>query len=45
VDGRQYVAVGVGGGSAGPRHLATLYPEVKVQHGNPMLYVFALPAR
>ena len=43
VDGRQYVAVGVGGGSAGARHLAQLYPEISVQHGNSMLYVFALP--
>ncbi len=43
VDGRQYVAVGTGGGSAGARHLAQLYPEIDVQHGNSMLFVFALP--
>ena len=43
VDGRQFIAVGVGGGSAGVRHLAQLYPEIKVQHGNSMLMVFALP--
>jgi alcohol dehydrogenase (cytochrome c) len=43
VGGRQYVAVGVGGGSAGTRHLAQLYPEIQVQHGNSMLFVFSLP--
>ena len=42
VDGKQYIAVGVGGGSAGTRHLAQLYPELKIQHGNSMLMVFAL---
>ncbi len=43
VEGKQYIAIGVGGGSAGTRHLAQLYPEIKVQHGNSMLYVFTLP--
>jgi alcohol dehydrogenase (cytochrome c) len=43
VNGKQYIAVGVGGGSAGTRHLAQLYPELKIQHGNSMLMVFALP--
>ena len=42
-NGKQYVAVGVGGGSAGTRHLAQLYPELNVQHGSSMLLVFALP--
>jgi len=43
VNSKQYIAVGVGGGSVGARHLAQLYPEISVQHGNSMLYVFALP--
>ena len=41
--GRQYIAVVVGGGTSGTRHLAQLYPELNVQHGSNMLMVFALP--
>ncbi len=41
--GRQYVAVVAGGGTSGTRHLAKLYPELEVQHGSNMLFVFALP--
>ena len=42
VDGRQYVAVSVGG-SGGANALALLYPELDVAQGNGMLMVFALP--
>jgi len=42
VDGKQYVAIGVGGGTAGTRQLARLYPELKVSNGSNMLMVFAL---
>ena len=41
--GKQYIAVVVGGGTSGTRHLAQLYPELNVQHGGNMLMVFALP--
>jgi glucose dehydrogenase len=43
VDGKQYVAVAIGGGSAGTRHFATMYPELNTQFGSSMLVVFALP--
>ena len=42
-NGKQYIAVVVGGGTSGTRHLAQLYPELNVQHGSNMLMVFALP--
>ena len=42
VDGKQYVAVAVGGGTTGQRHLARLYPELKVPVGSNLLMVFAL---
>jgi alcohol dehydrogenase (cytochrome c) len=42
VDGKQYVAVAIGGGSAGTRHFASLYPELNTQYGSSMLVVFAL---
>jgi len=42
VDGKQYVAVAVGGGTAGQRHLAQLYPELRVPIGSNLLMVFAL---
>jgi alcohol dehydrogenase (cytochrome c) len=41
-DGKQYVAVAVGGGTSGQRHLAQLYPELKVPTGSNLLMVFAL---
>jgi alcohol dehydrogenase (cytochrome c) len=41
-NGKQYIAVAVGGGSAGTRHFATLYPELSVQYGSSVLMVFAL---
>ncbi len=42
VDGKQYVAVPVGGGSSGQRHLGQLYPELKAPEGSNILLVFAL---
>jgi len=42
VDGKQYVAVGVGEGTGGQRHLALLYPELKTPVGSNVLMVFAL---
>ncbi len=42
VDGKQYVAVAVGGGTSGQRHLARLYPELKAPNGSNILMVFAL---
>ena len=42
VDGRQYIAVGVGGNSTGVSHLATLYPELRAPNGSNILMVFAL---
>ena len=41
-DGKQYVAVAVGGDTAGTRHLAGLYPELNVPDGTNVLMVFAL---
>lgn len=40
--GKQYIAVGVGGGTSGTRHLSRLYPELNVSHGNNLLMVFAI---
>ncbi len=40
VNGTQYVAVAVGGGSVGQRHLAQLHPELKLLRGNNVLMVF-----
>lgn len=46
VDGRQYIAVSVGGGGAGGPHINTqLTPELKPRTGSNTLMVFALPAR
>jgi alcohol dehydrogenase (cytochrome c) len=42
VEGKQYVAVAVGGGTSGQRHLARLYPELKSPNGSNLLMVFAL---
>lgn len=42
VDGRQYVAVAVGGRTSGSMHLARLYPELKGAGGSNVLMVFAL---
>ena len=42
VDGKQYVAIAVGGGTSGQRHLAQLYPELKTPVGSNILMVFAL---
>ncbi|MEE8349253.1 MAG: PQQ-binding-like beta-propeller repeat protein [Acidobacteriota bacterium] len=42
VDGKQYVAIGVGQGTTGQRHLAQLYPELKTPAGGNILMVFAL---
>jgi len=42
VDGKQYVAVGAGGTSAGQRHLAQLYPELRSPAGSNVLMVFTL---
>ena len=42
VDGKQYIAVAVGGGNSGTRHLAELYPELKAPNGSNILMVFAL---
>jgi len=41
VEGKQYVAVGVGG-SGGQRHLAQLHPELKPPAGSSLLLVFTL---
>src|SRR5262249_60228801 len=43
VNGKQYVAVAVGGGSTMPRALATLTPEIQNPDGGSGLWVFALP--
>lgn len=46
VDGRQYVAFAVGGGSASPeRRALSIHPEIKPPAGAPTLLVFALGAR
>ena len=42
VDGKQFVAVTVGGGSPGTLHLASLYPELKHSNGSTILMVFSL---
>ena len=42
VDGKQYVAIGVGQGTGGQRHLAQLYPELKAPVGSNIMMVFAL---
>ena len=42
VDGKQYIAVGVGGSSPGVTHLARLYPELRAPNGSNILMVFAL---
>jgi alcohol dehydrogenase (cytochrome c) len=41
-DGKQYIAVTVGGGTAGQRHMAQLYPELKAPNGSNILMVFSL---
>ena len=43
VNGKQYVAVAVGGGSTMPRALATLTPEIQNPDTGAVLWVFALP--
>ncbi len=40
VDGKQYVAVAVGGSTTGQRHMASLYPELKGPVGSNILMVF-----
>jgi alcohol dehydrogenase (cytochrome c) len=42
VNGKQYVAVAVGGSTAGQRHLAALYPELKTPPASNALMVFEL---
>jgi len=42
VNGKQYIAVAVGGGTPGTRHLARLYPELKSNDGSNILMVFTL---
>jgi alcohol dehydrogenase (cytochrome c) len=41
-DGKQYIAVAVGGGTPGQRHLGELYPELKPAVSSNVLMVFAL---
>ncbi|MDA2933518.1 PQQ-binding-like beta-propeller repeat protein [Acidobacteria bacterium AH-259-D05] len=41
-DGKQYVAVAVGGRTSGQRHMGQLYPELKAPVGSNVLMVFAL---
>jgi alcohol dehydrogenase (cytochrome c) len=41
-DGRQYIAVGVGGDTSGQRNLNQLYPELKSPSGSNVLMVFTL---
>lgn len=41
-DGRQYVAVAVGGGGIGTYTMAALYPELKSANGSNVLMVFSL---
>ncbi len=44
VDGRQFVAIPVGGGTAEPeRRVLSLHPEIKPSRGINALFVFALP--
>lgn len=40
VDGKQYVAVAVGGNTTGQRHMASLYPELQGPVGSNVLMVF-----
>jgi alcohol dehydrogenase (cytochrome c) len=42
VDGKQYVAVAVGGGTPGQRHFNELYPELKAPPSSNLLMVYAL---
>ncbi|MCZ6490924.1 MAG: PQQ-binding-like beta-propeller repeat protein [Acidobacteria bacterium] len=42
VDGKQYVAIAVGGSTSGTRHMARLYPELKAPAESNLLMVFAL---
>jgi alcohol dehydrogenase (cytochrome c) len=42
VDGKQYVAIAIGGRTSGSMHLAQLYPELKGMGGSNSLMVFAL---
>ncbi len=41
-DGKQYIAVAVGGGTAGTGHMAQLYPELNPPVSSNVLLVFAL---
>ncbi|MCZ6752813.1 MAG: PQQ-binding-like beta-propeller repeat protein [Acidobacteria bacterium] len=41
-DGKQYIAVAVGGTTGGTTHLASLYPELRAPNGSNILMVFAL---
>ena len=41
-DGKQYIAVAVGGGTSGTRHMAQLYPELNLPVSSNVLLVFAL---
>ncbi len=41
-DGKQYIAVAVGGTTGGTTHLARLYPELRAPNGSNILMVFAL---
>ena len=46
VDGRQYIAVAVGGGTASPeRRALSIHTELKPPRDSPALFVFALPER
>lgn len=46
VDGRQYIAVPVGGGTAEPeRRVLSLHPEIKPSRGINAIFTFALPGR
>ena len=41
-DGKQYIAIAVGGRTPGTAHLAELYPELKSPSGSNILMVFSL---
>ena len=44
-DGRQYIAVPVGGGTAEPeRRVLSIHPEMKPSRGINAIFVFALPS-
>jgi hypothetical protein len=47
VDGRQYIAIGSGGGSETEGRLAKIYPEAAAHLAQPTstLFVFALPEK